>query len=75
MTPPSPRPVPSTSLPRARKRRIKRGIYAGYIHDISARHRAAEPVLPTIEVTPLTPAAPAPALTVEQALPVAPPAP
>jgi hypothetical protein len=64
MTPSSPRTTPSTSLPRARKRRVKRGIVAGYIHDISPRHRAAAPapVLPTIEVTPVAPApAPLPA--------------
>jgi hypothetical protein len=30
-----------------RPRRIKRGIVAGYIHDISPRHRATEPVAPT----------------------------
>jgi hypothetical protein len=68
MTPSSPRPVPSTSaLPRARKRRVKRGIVAGYIHDISPRHRAATPV--TIELR----AVPAPALAAEPAVPAAPP--
>ena len=41
MTPSSPRTTPSTPLPRARKRRVKRGIVAGYIHDISPRHRGA----------------------------------
>lgn len=45
-------PSPSSSLPitpthRARKRRAKRGIVANYIHEISPRHRASEPVTPT----------------------------
>lgn len=35
--------LPSTTVPRraprAQARRVKRGIVAGYIHDISARHR------------------------------------
>jgi hypothetical protein len=30
-----------TALPIARKRRIKRGIIASYIHDISGRHAEA----------------------------------
>lgn len=39
MTAPSrPQSLSSTS-PLARPRRVKRGIVAGYIHDISARHR------------------------------------
>jgi hypothetical protein len=54
-------PLPSTTTvprraPRAQARRVKRGIVAGYIHDISARHRdevAGASVSPT--------AAPAPA--------------
>jgi hypothetical protein len=41
-----PETVPSatfdpTTLPVARKRRIKRGIIASYIHDISGRHADA----------------------------------
>jgi hypothetical protein len=47
---------PSTSTPKrphARPRRVKRGIVAGYIHDISPRHRAAS--------TPVTAATPIPA--------------
>jgi hypothetical protein len=39
--------LPSTTtatprIPRAQQRRVKRGIVAGYIHDISARHRDEE---------------------------------
>lgn len=54
-------PTPSSTLPitptyRARKRRAKRGIVANYIHEISPRHRASEPV-------PVTAIAPAPATT------------
>jgi hypothetical protein len=30
-----------TTLPLARKRRVKRGIIASYIHDISGRHAEA----------------------------------
>jgi hypothetical protein len=49
-------PITTTATPtaRARKRRAKRGIVANYIHEISPRHRASEPILPTI--TPPTPA-------------------
>jgi hypothetical protein len=45
MTPSSPRstPTPTPKAPRARRGRAKRGVVAGYIHDISPRHRAAEP--------------------------------
>jgi hypothetical protein len=38
--------------PRARRRRVKRGIVAGYIHDISPRHRAAAPA-PVVTATPV----------------------
>jgi hypothetical protein len=67
MTPSSPRTTPSTSLPRARKRRVKRGIVAGYIHDISPRHRVATPMAVDLQ------AVPAPALAAERAVPAAPP--
>jgi hypothetical protein len=32
-------PTPTSSSTLARPRRVKRGIVAGYIHDISPRHR------------------------------------
>lgn len=38
----------ATPTARARKRRAKRGIVANYIHEISPRHRASEPIVPTI---------------------------
>jgi hypothetical protein len=39
MTPPAPNPV---HAPRPRlRRRVKRGIVAGYIHGLSQRHRAS----------------------------------
>jgi hypothetical protein len=57
--------APATPVARARKRRAKRGIVANYIHEISPRHRAAEPVTPTA-------GAPAP---VAEAAPVVEPAP
>ncbi|WP_445151785.1 hypothetical protein [Baekduia sp. Peel2402] len=49
-------PTPSSTLPitptyRARKRRAKRGIVANYIHEISPRHRASEPVTATATAT------------------------
>jgi hypothetical protein len=31
------------STPRAQRRRVKRGVVAGYIHEISARHGGQEP--------------------------------
>jgi hypothetical protein len=74
MTPSSPRPASSTSgLPRARKRRVKRGIVAGYIHDISPRHRSATPVALDV-AAPVTGNVPAPALAAEPAVTAAPPA-
>ena len=57
--------LPSTTTPRAPRaqaRRVKRGIVAGYIHEISARHGdedAAAATAPT--QTPLAEPAPAPA--------------
>lgn len=39
MTTPSRLPTLSSTSPLARPRRVKRGIVAGYIHDISPRHR------------------------------------
>ena len=39
MTAPSRLPTLSTPKFPARPRRVKRGVVAGYIHDISARHR------------------------------------
>jgi hypothetical protein len=45
MANPSSIPTLSSTRPLARPRRVKRGIVAGYIHDISPRHRsAAEPL-------------------------------
>jgi hypothetical protein len=38
MTAPSRLPSLSTPKPAARPRRVKRGVVAGYIHDISRRH-------------------------------------
>ncbi|WCB92809.1 hypothetical protein DSM104299_01509 [Baekduia alba] len=56
MTAPSRLPAhPSTAKPMARPRRVKRGIVAGYIHDISPRHRATEVVAPVTK--PSTPVA------------------
>jgi hypothetical protein len=70
---PSPRTTPSTPLPRARKRRVKRGIVAGYIHDISPRHRAPVPVPVDAPASVPAPAA-IPALAAEPAVTLAPPA-
>jgi hypothetical protein len=54
MTAPSRLPTLSSNKPMARPRRVKRGIVAGYIHDISPRHRGVStPVrasLPSIPV-------------------------
>jgi hypothetical protein len=64
MTNPSRLPTLSSTSPLARPRRVKRGIVAGYIHDISPRHRgAAEPLkaAPSVPI-PTTSAAPAPAI-------------
>jgi hypothetical protein len=47
-----PRATPATPVARARKRRAKRGIVAGYIHEISPRHRAAETVVPAVAAVP-----------------------
>jgi hypothetical protein len=50
---PTPLPNPATTVTptaRARKRRAKRGIVANYIHEISPRHRASTPIVPTIAV-------------------------
>ena len=45
MSTPSRLPTLSSTTPTARPRRVKRGIVAGYIHDISPRHRgASEPI-------------------------------
>jgi hypothetical protein len=54
---PSTSPTTVPQIPRARGRRVKRGIVAGYIHDISARHGDESAVPPAAS----TPAAPAPA--------------
>ena len=64
MTNPSRLPTLSSTSPMARPRRVKRGIVAGYIHDISPRHRAAETLkaLPSIPVQTTTGATPAPAI-------------
>jgi hypothetical protein len=56
MTPPSRLPTPITTFPHGRRRRAKRGVVAGYIHDISPRHRGAE-------TTALVPAAPGAGMT------------
>lgn len=60
MTAPSRLPVQnSTAKPMARPRRVKRGIVAGYIHDISPRHRATEAVTRlTVPSTPVAAAKP-----------------
>jgi hypothetical protein len=50
MTAPSPLPQKlqtTVAKPFARPRRVKRGIVAGYIHDISPRHRTPSTPLPT----------------------------
>ncbi|HWH92327.1 MAG TPA: hypothetical protein VNT03_00580 [Baekduia sp.] len=39
----SPTSLPTPKRPFARPRRVKRGIVAGYIHDISPRHRPSAP--------------------------------
>jgi hypothetical protein len=51
--------TPTTVPPRAQARRVKRGIVAGYIHDISARHGDEPAATPSPARTP----APAPQLT------------
>jgi hypothetical protein len=53
---PSPTTVPRRA-PRAQARRVKRGIVAGYIHDISPRHRDDQPARPasTFVTAPLMP--------------------
>jgi hypothetical protein len=54
MTTPSRLPALSSTSPLARPRRVKRGIVAGYIHDISPRHRAvAEPLKVSAPSTPV----------------------
>ena len=58
MTPPSPLPGSPAPTPRARRRRVKRGIVAGYIHDISPRHRATD-AAPIATARPVLTAAPA----------------
>jgi hypothetical protein len=46
-------PAPVESAKRtAVRRRAKRGLVAGYIHEISARHGAAERARPQAEVAP-----------------------
>jgi hypothetical protein len=62
MTNPSRIPTLSSTSPLARPRRVKRGIVAGYIHDISPRHRgAAEPLktAPSVPVPTTSAATPA----------------
>ncbi len=55
MTNPSRLPTLSSTTPMARPRRVKRGIVAGYIHDISPRHRgASEPIKATASSIPTT---------------------
>jgi hypothetical protein len=70
MTAPSRIPTPTSSSTHARPRRVKRGIVAGYIHDISPRHRGTHQTLkassPSIPV-PATAAAPAIELEPQQA--------
>jgi hypothetical protein len=62
MNAPSRLPTPiSTAKPSTRPRRVKRGIVAGYIHDISPRHRASEPVTPSTISLPNPVATPVPA--------------
>ena len=53
-------PMTTAAKPFARPRRVKRGIVAGYIHDISPRHRTPSTPLPTA-------AASSPALEPQQA--------
>jgi hypothetical protein len=64
MTAPSRLPSLSHPKPAARPRRVKRGIVAGYIHDISRRH-TPERVVPTS--APSTPVPAAAALEPHQA--------
>jgi hypothetical protein len=59
MTAPSRRTTPSPSSTHARPRRVKRGIVAGYIHDISPRHRGT-----TQTVRASSPSIPVPATAV-----------
>jgi hypothetical protein len=65
MTAPSRLPSLSHPKPAARPRRVKRGIVAGYIHDISQRH-APERITPATAV-PSTPVPAAAALEPHQA--------
>ena len=55
--------TPSTTpRPHARPRRVKRGVVAAYIHDISPRHRSAgTPITPARRVARAAVAAAAPA--------------
>jgi hypothetical protein len=46
-----------TAAPTGQRRRVKRGIVAGYIHDISPRHRAASTPIPVATATAPAPAA------------------
>lgn len=60
MTNPSSIPTLSSTKPLARPRRVKRGIVAGYIHDISPRHRGErEPLKAPSVPVPTTSATPA----------------
>jgi hypothetical protein len=45
-------PFDPTTLPIARKRRIKRGIIASYIHEISGRHAEARSATGADQETP-----------------------
>jgi hypothetical protein len=57
MTPTRPIAAPHLPRPAGRRRRVKRGIVAAYIHEISARHGEASP---TAVVTPAQPITAAP---------------
>jgi hypothetical protein len=53
MTPPQQTTAAAPPRPLGLPRRVKRGIVAGYIHDISPRHRAPEAVAPVPTSTPV----------------------
>jgi hypothetical protein len=52
MTPTQPSAAPRFTKPVGRPRRVKRGIVAAYIHEISARHRDAAATIPATTTTP-----------------------
>jgi hypothetical protein len=57
MTPPTLTSLPQSSPRRARHRRVKRGIVAGYLHELTQRHGDGTSQRPVSLPLPVAPAA------------------